>query len=150
MSLQQLSHHRGLLNRRTVCTSCGSRLSTGAPLQSGKAASTHSATTPLSSTASWFHVKCPCCGGAATRDPDTLDTFVDSSWYFARYLAPHNSGEIVPRAVAQKWLPVDFYVGGIEHAILHLLYARFFHKFMQQEVCGGRERLLFCLMYRDV
>jgi leucyl-tRNA synthetase len=97
--------------------------------------SMHGASTPLSSTKSWFHVKCPCCGGPATRDPDTLDTFVDSSWYFARYLAPQCTTEIVSKEAAAKWLPVDFYVGGIEHAILHLLYARFFHKFMQREVC---------------
>jgi hypothetical protein len=94
----------------------------------------HTASTPLSGAHDWFHVKCPCCGGPATRDPDTLDTFVDSSWYYARYLAPKDAGQVVPPALAEQWLPVDFYVGGVEHAILHLLYARFFHKFMQSEV----------------
>lgn len=59
---------------------------------------------------------------------------MDSSWYFARYLEPNNTLELVSKAAADKYLPVDFYVGGIEHAILHLLYARFFHKFMHAEV----------------
>jgi leucyl-tRNA synthetase len=88
----------------------------------------------LSRTPEWFQCKCPKCSGPATRDPDTLDTFVDSSWYFARYLEPNNASELVSKPAAAKYLPVDFYVGGIEHAILHLLYARFFHKFMQKIV----------------
>ena len=80
---------------------------------------------PLDHHHSWKNVACPSCGGRAVRDTDTLDTFVDSSWYFARFCDPH-AEEPVSREASGYWLPVDQYIGGIEHAILHLLYARFF------------------------
>ena len=80
---------------------------------------------PLDNHPTWKHVKCPDCGRAAQRDTDTLDTFVDSSWYFARFCNT-DAETAVDRESARRWLPVDQYIGGIEHAILHLLYARFF------------------------
>ena len=85
---------------------------------------------PLASVPEFVNVKCPKCGGAARRDTDTMDTFVDSSWYFYRYADPHNSKMPFDPAVARYWLPVDQYIGGIVHAILHLLYTRFFCKVM--------------------
>ena len=86
---------------------------------------------PLDHHPSWKHVPCPQCGAAARRETDTFDTFVDSSWYFARFCSPR-AAEPVTRAAVDAWLPVDQYIGGIEHAILHLLYSRFFTRAMRE------------------
>ncbi len=86
---------------------------------------------PLKTMDSFRQTQCPSCGGPAERDTDTFDTFMESSWYYARFAAPDADAMVDARA--NQWLPVDHYVGGIEHAILHLLYARFFHKLMRDE-----------------
>ena len=88
---------------------------------------------PLARMPSFYECKCPDCGGDARRETDTMDTFVESSWYYARYASPRSERAMVEPDAARHWLPVDQYVGGIEHAILHLLYARFFHKLMRDE-----------------
>ncbi|WP_105372271.1 leucine--tRNA ligase [Neorhizobium huautlense] len=86
---------------------------------------------PLDRHPTWRHVACPNCGKNARRETDTMDTFVDSSWYFARFTAPWENEPTDP-AAANRWLPVDQYIGGIEHAILHLLYSRFFTRAMRE------------------
>jgi leucyl-tRNA synthetase len=86
---------------------------------------------PLDRHPTWKHVACPQCGRQATRETDTMDTFVDSSWYFARFTDPWITTAPTERAAVDEWLPVDQYIGGIEHAILHLLYSRFFTRAMR-------------------
>ncbi|MGA8133475.1 MAG: leucine--tRNA ligase [Pseudomonas gingeri] len=88
---------------------------------------------PLARMPEFYECSCPKCGAPAKRETDTMDTFVESSWYYARYASPHYEGGLVDPKAANHWLPVDQYIGGIEHAILHLLYARFFHKLMRDE-----------------
>ena len=92
---------------------------------------------PIKADPEWRKTTCPQCGGAAERETDTFDTFMESSWYYARYTSPGAADMVDGRA--KYWLPVDQYIGGIEHAILHLLYARFFHKLMRDEGLVGSD-----------
>ncbi len=86
---------------------------------------------PLLSAEEWLNVKCPKCRGNARRETDTMDTFVDSSWYYARFIDSHNKQKPFSKEKADYWLPVDQYIGGIEHACMHLMYARFIHKVLR-------------------
>ncbi|WP_420825330.1 leucine--tRNA ligase [Psychrobacter frigidicola] len=88
---------------------------------------------PLKNIPEFVNTSCPKCGNPAERETDTFDTFVESSWYYARFASPHDAQNMVNKSAANKWLPVDQYVGGVEHAVMHLLYARFFHKLMRDE-----------------
>jgi leucyl-tRNA synthetase len=89
---------------------------------------------PLSHHPTWKHVSCPVCGGEAERETDTFDTFFESSWYFARFCSPHEVDRPFTREAVDYWLPVDQYIGGVEHAVLHLLYSRFFTRALS--TCG--------------
>ncbi|MGF7207317.1 leucyl-tRNA synthetase [Skermanella aerolata] len=89
---------------------------------------------PLDHHPTWKHVACPTCSGEARRETDTFDTFFESSWYFARFCSPHESTTAFDRSAADYWLPVDQYIGGVEHAVLHLLYSRFFTRALKD--CG--------------
>ena len=95
---------------------------------------------PLASNEEWLNVECPKCGGPAQRDADTMDTFVDSSWYFIRYVDPHNAEAPFDRGVVDYWMPVSQYIGGVDHSTGHLLYSRFFVKaFNDWGLVGFRE-----------
>ncbi|MAJ62795.1 MAG: leucine--tRNA ligase [Alphaproteobacteria bacterium] len=89
---------------------------------------------PLERHPTWKNTTCPTCGGAAQKETDTLDTFFESSWYFLRYCDPRNEAEPISKEAAEYWMPVDQYIGGVEHAVLHLLYSRFFTRALRQ--CG--------------
>jgi leucyl-tRNA synthetase len=106
------------------CPVCGPVAADQLPVELPKDVTFDTPGNPLDRHPTWKHVKCPSCHGDATRETDTLDTFVDSSWYFARFTDP-TASEPIARGAADHWLPVDQYIGGVEHAVLHLLYARF-------------------------
>jgi leucyl-tRNA synthetase len=116
------------------CPSCGV---VGVPdselpvLLPDKAPLTGAGESPLAQVPEFVNVRCPRCGASARRETDTMDTFVDSSWYYHRYLDPTNESAPFDRERAAPWLPVDLYIGGVEHAILHLIYTRFWHKMMR-------------------
>ncbi len=109
---------------------------------------------PLATATDWVNVPCPKCGGDAKRETDTMDTFMCSSWYYIRYVDPHDSEAAWNREDVDRWLPVDQYIGGVEHAILHLLYSRFFTKvFYDAGLVGFKEpfKRLFTqgMIYKD-
>lgn len=115
------------------CDSCGVVPETNLPVELPEDVDFNKSGNPLDNHPTWKYVKCPSCGNDAERETDTFDTFMESSWYFARFCSPRNESPI-DRNAADQWLPVDQYIGGIEHAIMHLLYARFFTRCLER--CG--------------
>ena len=101
---------------------------------------------PLADVPAFVNAPCPRCGGPGRRETDTMDTFVESSWYFLRYCSPQLDRGMVEPAAADYWMPVDQYIGGIEHAILHLLYARFYTKVAARPRAGARRRAVPALL----
>jgi leucyl-tRNA synthetase len=114
------------------CESCGEVPATDLPVKLPDDVTFDRPGNPLDHHPTWKHVACPQCGAPARRETDTMDTFVDSSWYYARFTDPWNTSAPTDPAIADAWLPVDQYIGGIEHAILHLLYSRFFARAMSK------------------
>jgi leucyl-tRNA synthetase len=111
------------------CKDCGAVPASELPVRLPEDVTFDKPGNPLDRHPTWKNTPCPKCGGEATRETDTMDTFVDSSWYFARFCSPHAKTPVDRKAV-EYWLPVDQYIGGVEHAILHLLYSRFFMRAM--------------------
>lgn len=116
------------------CTKCGPQPvpSEELPVRLPNLDSSRHGRTVAEADEEWLQVSCPACGEQARRETDTMDTFMDSSWYFMRFTDPKNERHLLSREAADKYLPVDIYIGGIEHAILHLLYARFISKFLAE------------------
>ena len=115
------------------CESCGMvpESESALPVKLPDAVSFEGQGNPLATVDSFVETTCPSCKGKATRETDTMDTFVDSSWYFLRYCSPHQSDAPFSKEDVKQWAPVDQYIGGVEHAVLHLLYARFFTKVLR-------------------
>ncbi len=88
---------------------------------------------PLAAMTDWVNTTCPCCGGPAKRETDTMPQWAGSSWYYLRYTDPHNDKALASPEALKYWLPVDWYNGGMEHTTLHLLYSRFWHKFLYDQ-----------------
>lgn len=105
---------------------------------------------PLARDKGFLNTKCPVCGGDAERETDTMDTFVDSSWYFLRYTDPKNAEAPFDKEMAAKWMPVSMYIGGAEHTVLHLLYARFFTKFLKDEGYVSSEEPFAALRHQGI
>jgi leucyl-tRNA synthetase len=114
------------------CQTCGEVPATDLPVKLPEDVTFDRPGNPLDHHPTWKHVACPQCGAPARRETDTMDTFVDSSWYYARFTDPWNTKAPTDPAIADAWLPVDQYIGGVEHAILHLLYSRFFARAMRK------------------
>ncbi|MDQ2695602.1 MAG: leucine--tRNA ligase, partial [Pseudomonadota bacterium] len=112
------------------CPQCGAVAETRLPVVLPTAVEFQGVASPLKSMPEFYETDCPRCGGPAQRETDTFDTFMESSWYYARFACPDNDAAMLDQRV-RYWLPVDQYIGGIEHAILHLLYARFYHKLLR-------------------
>ncbi len=105
---------------------------------------------PLAAAEDWVNVDCPRCGGPAKRDSDTMDTFVDSSWYFLRFCSPHDDTQAFDPELVRRWMPAQQYVGGVEHAVLHLLYSRFFTKVLHDMGLVDFEEPFSALMNQGV
>ena len=108
--------------RRSSCRWCCPQVESYEPTDDGES--------PLSKMTDWVNTTCPCCGGPAKRETDTMPQWAGSSWYFLRYMDPHNDKALASKEALEYWSPVDWYNGGMEHTTLHLLYSRFWHKFL--------------------